>query len=243
MFCGYSLLKYKRGYLLFFESYVLPEQLFFGLSSLTQFEWLINANVFLFCLAAISLGGRFLHICLFFSFTLMEYNIAPYLETYTTYLIPYVLLIFCFCTPWSLRLKESKESLLDLVFFLLCLAYLSAGLTKLLINPMGWINGEHLSQHFVFKYLYTNQIFLLDISQNKALLSLIGISTLVFEIFFVTCFFKRKWIPVFLLAGIGFHSGVYWFFHINFFHFFIPLYLAPVMIFISGLSKKKIKSS
>lgn len=90
------------------------------------------------------------------------------------------------------------------------LAYLSAGLHKLAGGGFDWLNGYTLQAYMLQDALFWDLPLGQWLGQQHTLVWLLGWFTVLFELFFWVVVFRPRWALPFVLAGCGFHLGI-WF--------------------------------
>jgi len=89
-------------------------------------------------------------------------------------------------------------------------AYVSAGLHKLLGGGLDWLNGYTLQAYMLQDALYWNLELGVWLGQQHTLVWLLGWFTILFELSFPVVVFRPRWALPWVLAGCAFHLGI-WF--------------------------------
>ena len=98
---------------------------------------------------------------------------------------------------------------LKLVQLLLCFAYVSTGLAKLIYGGLAWMNGYTLQQ-IIFTSAINRDIPIgVWLAQQHTLCLLMSIGVVLFEVFFFVVFLLPETVPYFLLGGVLMHLGIY----------------------------------
>ncbi len=111
------------------------------------------------------------------------------------------------------------------VQWLLVLAYLSAGMSKLAVGGLAWMNGYTLVYYVAVDGLRWGSGMAPMFSGQPELLAVASIISLVFELTFVAAIIFPWLAPVYLLVGIGMHGGIYALLRAPFFQYWF-LYIA-----------------
>jgi len=98
---------------------------------------------------------------------------------------------------------------LTTVKWLLALAYLSAGLSKLVFGGPDWLNGYTLQGHLLQDAIRWERPIGLWMSQQHALCLIASYCTIIFEIGFPIILFIPRLAPFFLIPGVCFHTSIY----------------------------------
>lgn len=110
---------------------------------------------------------------------------------------------------------------------LLCFAYLSTGLAKVLFGGLSWMNGYTLQQ-IIFNSAINRDISTgVWLAQQHTLLVGLSIGVILLEVFFFVCLIIPETIPYFVLGGVMLHLGIYFAEGSNFFQY-IVLYVVFV---------------
>jgi hypothetical protein len=92
---------------------------------------------------------------------------------------------------------------------LLCFAYSSTGVAKVVFGGLAWMNGYTLQQ-IIFSSAVARDIPLgIWLAQYHSVCLLLSIGVIVFEVFFFISLMIPQTVPLFLLAGVLLHSGIY----------------------------------
>ena len=98
---------------------------------------------------------------------------------------------------------------LKLLHVLLALTYFSTGITKLISGGFDWMNGYTL-QNYIFSDAVSGDIPLgIWLAQHYTLCVLLGVFTILFEVFYFVSILVPRAAPLFFIGGIGFHIGLY----------------------------------
>jgi hypothetical protein len=100
---------------------------------------------------------------------------------------------------WPLRLGQ----------WLFVLMYLSAGTSKLLNGGISWLNGYTLAAFIGDNALERSSALGVWIAQQLPLLQLLSVGSLGFELGFVAVMLWPRYTWLFVLGGIGLHTGIY----------------------------------
>jgi hypothetical protein len=109
---------------------------------------------------------------------------------------------------------------LKLAHVLLAATYFSTGVTKVISGGLGWMNGYTVQMYTFTDAITNNRPLGIWLAQQHTLGILLGAFTVLFELFFCLSLFFPRLAPLFFLAGISFHIGLYlasaqpFFFHI-----------------------------
>jgi hypothetical protein len=137
-------------------------------------------------------------------------------------LIPLVLAISLF----------AQDRVLAAAKLLLALVYLSAGVEKLRVAGLRWIDGESLKAYLVEHYLYSGRAQALFIAKRAALCRALSTLVLAWELTFwlVLVFPATTW--VYVAGGLLFHTGTSVAMRIHYWVYFCPVYFvffAPII--------------
>lgn len=121
---------------------------------------------------------------------------------------------------WPLRLGQ----------WLLALAYLSAGVSKLWHGGLEWMNGTTLTYYVVYDALAFDRPLGLWIAQFGWLLQVLSVVTIVWELFFWVAVVVPRTAWLFVLTGTALHVGIYLTQRAPFFHFIVLyiVFLGPI---------------
>lgn len=231
-FVAWGLLRYRPYYEDYFTAVVWPGRLGFLVQSPQQFHFLMVATIIAVLIAAVR-GGVWTWLALL-TFSLTELNISPLLKPYTTNISFFILLILAFSDPpsFSPRFSMRKTSAWPLTasYFYLSLTYLSTGLSKLSADFMGWISGEALRDHLWKNYVLAGSDLSLRLYDSPLLLQILSPSIILFETGFILGFFVPRARKPLLIAGLFFHAAILIVLKINFFDFYVPVYLAAALL-------------
>jgi hypothetical protein len=98
---------------------------------------------------------------------------------------------------------------LKLTQVLLCFAYVSTGLAKLIFGGLAWMNGYTLQQ-IIFSSAIARDIPLgVWLAQQHSLCMFLSIGVVLFEVFFFVSLLVPKTVPYFLVGGVLMHLGIY----------------------------------
>jgi uncharacterized membrane protein YphA (DoxX/SURF4 family) len=98
---------------------------------------------------------------------------------------------------------------LKLLHVLLALTYFSTGITKLISGGLSWMNGYTL-QNYIFSDAVSGDIPLgIWLAQQHTLCVMLGVLTILFEVFYFVSLFLPRVAPLFFIGGIFFHIGLY----------------------------------
>ena len=98
---------------------------------------------------------------------------------------------------------------LKLTQLLLCFAYVSTGLAKLVYGGLAWMNGYTLQQ-IIFTSAVSRDIPLgIWLAQQHTLCMLLSIGVILFEVFFFVGFLIPRTLPYFVVGGVLLHLGIY----------------------------------
>ena len=98
---------------------------------------------------------------------------------------------------------------LKLTQVLLCFAYVSTGLAKLVYGGLAWMNGYTLQQ-IIFTSAVSRDLPLgIWLAQQHLLCLWLSVGVILFEVFFFVSLLFPKTLPYFLLNGILLHLGIY----------------------------------
>jgi hypothetical protein len=98
---------------------------------------------------------------------------------------------------------------LKLLHVLLALTYFSTGITKLISGGFAWMNGYTL-QNYIFSDAVSSNIPLgIWLAQHRSLCVLLGVGTILFEVFYFVSLFLPRAAPLIFIGGIFFHLGLY----------------------------------
>jgi hypothetical protein len=98
---------------------------------------------------------------------------------------------------------------LKLLHILLALTYFSTGITKLISGGFAWMNGYTL-QSYLFSDAVSRDIPLgIWVAQHYTLCLLLGVFTILFELFYFVSVIVPRVGPLFFVSGIFFHIGLY----------------------------------
>ncbi|QHT67527.1 hypothetical protein GXP67_13270 [Rhodocytophaga rosea] len=123
--------------------------------------------------------------------------------TYAAMIMPF--LIYEQYKSIELNQKWLSGWALQLICVCIALAYLLAGLEKILISGWHWIDSDTFRS-----YIYLHQAPLgLEIAKSQWLCKVLPALALLFQIGFIGILILRKFIILFLIAGVGFHIGTY----------------------------------
>jgi hypothetical protein len=112
----------------------------------------------------------------------------------------------------------------QMIIATLALSYFSAGYCKLSADLM-WADGDTLQVYILEKHLLLDIALGNFIAQSYWLCLLLGWATLVFELGFMVVIFATKLRPVFAVAGLLFHLGIFLAMDINFLTHMCLVYL------------------
>ncbi len=107
------------------------------------------------------------------------------------------------------RLTDTAMWPLKLAHVLLALTYFSTGITKLLAGGLAWMNGYTLQNHIFHDAVRRDIPLGLWLAQQHTLCILLGIATILFEVFFFVSILMPRTAPYFFVGGILFHIGLY----------------------------------
>jgi hypothetical protein len=97
---------------------------------------------------------------------------------------------------------------MKLAQLLLCFAYVSTGLAKLVYGGLGWMNGYTLQQ-IIFTSALGREIPLgIWLAQQHTLCLLLSIGVILFEVFFFLALLWPRTLPYFMAGGILLHLGI-----------------------------------
>jgi uncharacterized membrane protein YphA (DoxX/SURF4 family) len=98
---------------------------------------------------------------------------------------------------------------LKLAHVLLAATYFSTGVAKLFSGGVAWMNGYTL-QNYIFSDAVSRDIPLgIWLAQQETLCVVLGVFTILFEVFFFLSLVLPRTAPLFFLGGILFHIGLY----------------------------------
>ena len=111
---------------------------------------------------------------------------------------------------WGLgaRLETVMWPLLT-VQWLLAMAYLCAGLAKLYIGGIAWMDGQTLQGYLLQDAVRWDRPLGYWVAQFRWLCMLMSISAVMFEVSFPLVLVFRRWWPLFILAGASMHIGIF----------------------------------
>jgi hypothetical protein len=107
----------------------------------------------------------------------------------------------------AIHLRQSVQDAWPLQLICVCIAmvYLMAGLEKLLIAGVDWINPDSFRS-----YLYLHQAPLgLWVAKSNFLCTILPLSAMLFQLGFITILFFPRLKLMILLSGVAFHIGTY----------------------------------
>ncbi len=98
---------------------------------------------------------------------------------------------------------------LKLLHVLMAATYFSTGAAKLISGGLTWMNGYTL-QNYVFSDAVSRDIPLgIWLAQHYWLCVILGIGTILFEVFYFVSLFMPRMAPLFFIGGIFFHIGLW----------------------------------
>jgi uncharacterized membrane protein YphA (DoxX/SURF4 family) len=100
---------------------------------------------------------------------------------------------------WPLRLGQ----------WLFVLMYFSAGTAKLLNGGLQWLNGYTLAYYIGDNALERGSALGVWLAQHVGIVQLMSFAALTFELGFAAVLLWPRLTPVFVLAGVGLHTGIY----------------------------------
>lgn len=110
---------------------------------------------------------------------------------------------------------------------LLCFAYVSNGLAKLVYGGLAWMNGYTLQQ-IIFTSAIEREIPAgVWLAQHYTACVFLSIGVILFEVFFFVALMVPRTLPLFLAGGASMHLGIYFFEGSTFFEY---LFLYAVFI-------------
>jgi hypothetical protein len=107
------------------------------------------------------------------------------------------------------RLVDTAAWPLKLAWVLLAMTYFSTGVSKLLSGGLSWMNGYTLQIYTFGDALASGKTLGVWLAGHHTLCILLAIGTILFETFFFLSLFVPRAAPLFFLAGISFHVGLY----------------------------------
>lgn len=230
-----GLLSYLSGYQIFFYSYILTKELNIIFSSTNHFTYTFYALITSLFISAILPNQKYTLIISLALYYVIQINISPYLNEYTTNMSFFILLLFLLekKTSWSFK-KTTTVSILYYSWLILCICYLGASISKITLSNSLWSNGLLLKKHITYNYHITNNhylSYLLKYSSHN-IIKAISLLVIIFESTFIISFFKNKLILFFLIVGSIFHYLTLLLFEINFFVFYYPTYFAGIYLLV-----------
>ena len=99
---------------------------------------------------------------------------------------------------------------LKLTHVLLALTYFSTGITKLISGGLAWMNGYTLQNHILSDAIARNIPLGVWLAQQHTLCIILGVATILFEVFFFVSILLPRTAPLFFVGGMLFHIGL-WF--------------------------------
>lgn len=98
---------------------------------------------------------------------------------------------------------------LKFIHVLLAITYFSTGITKVIAGGLRWMNGYTL-QNYIFITGINREIPLgVWMAEHHTLCILLGVVTLLFELFYFVSLFLPRFAPLFFIGGILFHVSLY----------------------------------
>jgi hypothetical protein len=98
---------------------------------------------------------------------------------------------------------------LKLAWVLLAMTYFSTGASKLLSGGLSWMNGYTLQIYTFGDALESGRASGIWLAGHHTLCIILAVMTILFETFFFLSLFVPRAAPLFFLAGIFFHLGLY----------------------------------
>jgi hypothetical protein len=114
-------------------------------------------------------------------------------------------------TVWPLKLTQ----------VLLCFAYVSTGLAKVLYGGFEWMNGYTLQQIILSSAVARDIPLGIWLAQQHTLCILLSVGVIMFEVFFFVSLLVPRTLPYFLLGGMLLHLGIYFSEGSDFFQYII----------------------
>ncbi|HVE78259.1 MAG TPA: DCC1-like thiol-disulfide oxidoreductase family protein [Gemmatimonadaceae bacterium] len=121
-------------------------------------------------------------------------------------------------------LDEMARWPLRTVQWLLVLAYLSAGLSKLVVGGMAWFSPATLQYYLIRDSLRWNAPLGVELAGHPVLVALAAVGTVAFELTFAVAVLVPRVTPFYLVGGALLHTGIFVAQHAPFFQF-IALYV------------------
>jgi hypothetical protein len=119
---------------------------------------------------------------------------------------------------------------LKVAHVLLALTYFTAGIAKVVVGGVDWVNGYTL-QNYVFSDAIARGFpFGVWLAQQHTISIALSVFTLIFELFFFLSLVLPWTAPLFFLTGIGFHIGLYLAAGHDFFSHMVLLFLLLLFI-------------
>ena len=112
--------------------------------------------------------------------------------------------------PW--RSPEKIDTAIwpvKLTQVLLCFAYVSTGLAKVVFGGLPWVNGYTLQQIIFWSAVGRDLPLGMWLAQHHTVCLLLSVGVILFEVFFFISLMIPKTVPLFLLGGVLFHMGIY----------------------------------
>lgn len=116
-----------------------------------------------------------------------------------------------FTAIWPMKLTQ----------WLLCFAYVSTGMAKVVYGGLQWINGYTLQQ-IIFSSATWREIPLgIWLAQYHTVCMVLSIGVVLFEVFFFVALLAPRTLPLFLAGGAAMHLGIHFFEGSSFFQYLV----------------------
>lgn len=193
-------------------------------------HWICLGALMIFCTFGL-FGLRVQEVSLMsgFFYFLYRYPVSTQLNTH--YDIPPLYIFFLLAIT---GLGKNRSKILTILrphefYFLIrvyiSLIYLSSAMSKLIYSGWDWVSGYTLSQALLGISMSRDLNSFLLLTELPALMMVLAITTLCFELFFSLILFMPKLTRFFQIAGLLFHLTILLILGINFFYFFGLMYL------------------
>ncbi len=136
-------------------------------------------------------------------------------------------LLVCLLLNALIEIGISKAQLTGWMSALVGWTYLASVFTKLQNVGVTWATGETLPAYFLSFWLITGESLLKSIGESPTLMSIAGISTVIFELLALPLLVFPRTRNFTIAVCLLFHAAVWWLFGIN---FFMSYFIAFILI-------------